>query len=121
LSCAGEVLTNDEVAQRLEEADRVRKAAKKKKKGKASTAKQISQTKMKQSCESCGDKYSEEEAEHWIRCDACESWWHNWCGGLQSMLTEERNGYVNIVRQNNKLVGITFHTHQSGTNLALLQ
>jgi len=90
LSCAGEVLTNDEVAQRLEEADRVRKAAKKKKKGKASTAKQISQTDQDETvdmCESCGQEYSEEEAEYWIGCDACESWWHYWCGGLQSMLT----------------------------------
>ena len=31
----------------------------------------------------------EDEAEDWIGCDECESWWHYWCAGLDKMLSEE--------------------------------
>ena len=93
LSCAGEVLTNDEVMERIQNADREKEAAKKSKKRKGKQSKHTSEAETDLddvvACESCRQAYCEDEAESWIGCDVCESWWHYWCAGLQSMLTEE--------------------------------
>ena len=96
LSCAGEVLTSDEVTERIQNADREREKAKKTKKKRKDEDKQPKPTSEAETdqddvvaCESCGQAYSEDEAESWIGCDVCESWWHFWCAGLQSMLTED--------------------------------
>ena len=105
LSCTGEVLTSDEVLERLEKAVADREA-KKRVKGKTTKRAQTSQsalssrrggsthttqsaTEDKVNCESCGQAYTVDEAESWIGCDNCESWWHYWCAGLPHMLSAE--------------------------------
>ena len=40
-------------------------------------------------CEKCTQAYTDAEADIWIGCDSCESWWHYQCDGLPAMLTEE--------------------------------
>ena len=93
MSCAGEVLTSDEVTERIQNADRERERAKKTKKKKKDQDKRSKSTSEASdhevACENCGQTYSEDEAESWIGCDVCESWWHFWCAGLSSMLTED--------------------------------
>ena len=76
--------------ERLEEADRKKAAERKSKKksskqGKASSSCDPDDV----SCEQCGHQYNESEVDSWIGCDACDTWWHYWCAGLPSMLTEE--------------------------------
>ena len=103
LSDFGEVLTSDEVLQRLQEAEeqkarkaeeqKARKAAAKKARAKKSSTKQKTSTSTcsddTATCGKCGQIYTEDEAEDWIGCDECESWWHYWCAGLDKMLSEE--------------------------------
>ena len=101
LSCTGEVLTSDEVLERIEQED-VEKAAKKaEKRTKSSKSSKIGgsttivteeqdideETDVK--CEKCGQVYTDTEADSWIGCDSCETWCHYWCAGLPSMLTAE--------------------------------
>lgn len=108
LSDLGEVLTNDEVLDRLETADaeKKKKAEEKKKKaaerrkktaGKKKTTKtrKSSDTGLEDSeteavyCSKCEELYTDSEAGDWIGCDECDSWWHYWCAGLDRMLTED--------------------------------
>ena len=103
LSCTGEVLTSDEVVERIERADAER-AAKKKSGGKKGKSAQASKSRKRGElatktdtqrqddevcCENCGQVYTDAESDSWIGCDTCETWWHYWCAGLQSMLSEE--------------------------------
>ena len=106
LSCTGEVLTSDGVVERIERADAER-AAKKKSGGKKGKNTQSSMSRRRNtrgestktatqkqdadevSCENCGQVYTDAESDSWIGCDTCETWWHYWCAGLQSMLSEE--------------------------------
>ena len=105
LSCTGEVLTSDEVLERIEKADADREA-RKRGKGKKGKGVQTSASSMPTSsskhgasrcttestnvtCESCGAAYTVDEADSWIGCDYCESWWHYWCAGLPHMLSTE--------------------------------
>ena len=37
-------------------------------------------------CENCGQVYVDAESDSWI---GCKMWWHYWCAGFQSMLSEE--------------------------------
>lgn len=82
-------MTSDEVVERIKLWGAAKKTKKRKGKGKQSNL-----TSAKTAlddivvCESCGQVYSDDEAENWIGCDACESWWHFWCAGLVGMLTE---------------------------------
>ena len=111
LSCTGEILTSDEVIERIERAV-VDREAKKRGKGKgtkrvqtskstmssrrgASTCATESATDDKVSCESCGKPYTVDEADSWIGCDNCESWWHYWCAGLPHMLAAEDDWMCN--------------------------
>ena len=99
LSCTGDILTSDEVLEKIEKADALRAA--KKKKGKQSqrcTSSRRAQTSKSTSegageddvsCEGCGQPYRVDEADSWIGCDNCESWWHYWCAGLHSMLSAQ--------------------------------
>lgn len=100
LSDFGEVLTSDEVLERLEqtEAEKRKKKAEKKacKKGKGKTAGSSSSSHGSGSssdaevkCGKCEQIYTDAESADWIGCDICDSWWHYWCAGLDSMLTEE--------------------------------
>ncbi len=102
LSDHGEVLTSDQVLERLEqaEAEKVRKAAEKArkaaekksgKKGKKRAAKTSTASKEPDivHCGECHELYTDDDAENWIGCDMCESWFHFWCVGLDQMLTED--------------------------------
>ena len=105
LSCAGEVLTSDEVVERIEKADaekaakkaaeRAAKKAAKKASKSAKSRKQAQSTAKTQEqdtvvhCEECAQIYTDAQADSWIGCDSCETWWHYWCAGLPAMLTEE--------------------------------
>ena len=103
LSCVEEVLTSDEVVERIERADAER-AAKKKSGGKKGKNAQASKSQKRGElatktdtqrqddevcCENCGQVYTDAESDSWIGCDTCETWWHYWGSGLQSMLSEE--------------------------------
>ena len=49
-------------------------------------------------CESCDRPYTNNEADSWIRCDTCESWWHYWYAGLEHILSVENEWmYKNCV------------------------
>ena len=98
LGTCGEVLTQDEVFERLEKADlekekKKEKAAKKGKKKSSGSKGQNTQSEDNVQCSKCGQPYTESEAEDWIGCDLCDSWWHYWCAGLNSMLTEEEEWF----------------------------
>ena len=103
LSDLGEVLTSDEVVERLElaEAEKAKKKAEKEKtkaarKGKGKKGKKGTTASSEVSgehidettCSKCEQVYTEEEAEDWIGCDECDTWWHYWCAGLDRMLEE---------------------------------
>ena len=102
LRCVGEVLTSDEVTERLQRADAERAA--RKRKGRKSKGKRKSMaeetieatadartqaTSSEAQYEKCGETYTGHEAESWIGCDRCDTWWHYWCAGLHAMLSEE--------------------------------
>ena len=104
--CVGEVLTSDEVLERLEQAD-AEKASKKKGRKKKSTrgtqqdatrCQQPASASIEQSsrskepevyCGGCRQTYTDAESESWVGCDTCDSWWHYWCAGFESMPEEE--------------------------------
>ena len=90
LSDLGEVLTSDEVVERLElaEAEKAKKKAEKEKtkaarKGKGKKGKKGTTASSEVSgehidettCSKCGQVYTEEEAEDWIGCDECDTTW----------------------------------------------
>ena len=93
MSCVGEVLTSDEVVQRIERANEERAAKKrsKKKKGKHQRMEDTEAAAETDDtyCEKCSEVYTEEEADSWIGCDNCDSWWHYWCADLCAMLSEK--------------------------------
>lgn len=109
LSDLGEVLTSDEVLERLEatehekekkkaekEAEKARKKAEKKsgkKKTKKGTSTADESPSVDVHCGKCGQVYTDAESEDWIGCDLCESWWHYWCAGLSHMLQEEEEWF----------------------------
>ena len=84
----GEVLTSDEVLERLEQADAEKARKKSSKKGKKDQRKDAECVPDKVYCGSCGQVYTEEEAPSWVGCD---SWWHFWCAGFSSMPSEEED------------------------------
>lgn len=94
LSDHGEVLTSDQVLERLEQAEeeKARKATEKKsrKKGKNRVAKTSTASQEPDSvhCGVCHELYTADDAENRIGCDMCESWYHFWCVELEQMLTE---------------------------------
>ena len=104
LHCTGEVLTNDEVLERLEQAD-IERASKKKGKKKQRNDKSVSkqpkatcqatlQPEVTQECDpvycgGCKQLYTDAEWESWVGCDRCEAWWHYWCAGFEMMPEEE--------------------------------
>ncbi len=98
------MLTSDQVLERLEqaEAEKARKAAEKarkaaeKKSGKKGKKKRAAKTSTAATqepdsvhCGVCDELYKDDDAENWIGCDMCESWFHFWCVGLDQMLTED--------------------------------
>ena len=102
LSDAGEVLTSDQVLERLEQADaekarnaaekaaeKARKAAQKKSGKRAAKTSTASQEPDSVLCGVCHELYTDDDAENWIGCDECEAWFHFWCVGLDQMLTED--------------------------------
>ncbi len=99
LSDYGEVLTSDEVLEQLEQAEAEKQkkkeaAASKKKTGRKSkkASKKSSQSSQESDsyyCTKCHLEYTDDEADEWIGCNACDSWWHYWCAGLDTMLTED--------------------------------
>lgn len=96
LECTGEVLTSDEVVEHIERAEeekaakcRAKKGKKKGSKGQAActASPSVSETESETRCHRCGEVYTDDQAEDWIGCDDCESWWHYWCDGLSQMIT----------------------------------
>ena len=102
LADIGEVITEDEVVERLQKADAEKAAKKASKRGKGtknkgttkkSTSHSAASNDTSVSCGGCGQVYTEQEMDSWIGCDICESWWHYWCAGLDSMLQEEEQWF----------------------------
>lgn len=96
LQCTGELLTSDEVLERLEkaEAEKAEKAAKKVaakrgKKGKSTGKASSTSDEPETYCHGCNQLYSDNQAADWIGCDNCDSWWHYWCASLDKMLAPE--------------------------------
>ena len=111
LQCTGEVLTSDEVLERLERADADKaeaekakaeaKAARKQgKKGRGNAKNKralsspapphaVDTSDTDTHCHKCTGLYTDSQAADWIGCDYCDSWWHYWCAGLKSMVTSD--------------------------------
>ena len=98
----GEVLTSDDVLERIQKADAERASKRAKKiSGKTNTGKKSSKTKKSESTsESRPESDSIDVASVvkfiWMMkqkvgfgCDRCELWWHYWSAGLDQMLDEE--------------------------------
>ena len=98
LCCAGEVLTSDEVVERMERADArkaAEKAAKKAVKKTSSKSKNKSVVGTTVTQEEDADVYCEKgtqayytdaEADIWIGCNSCETRWHYQCTGRQMVV-----------------------------------
>ena len=105
VNTVGEVLTSDEVIERLEQADAERAAKKKTKKKGRTTEKATAQQESESSdpdkvyCGSCGQLYTDAESNYWVGCDTCDSWWHYWCVGFTSMPSEEEEWVCEFCQQ----------------------
>ena len=76
--------------ERLEKADAEKAEKKKSKNGKKDQRKEAESVPSDEVyCGSCGEVYTDEEAESWVGCDKCDSWWHFWCAGFPAMPSEE--------------------------------
>ena len=100
MNTVGEVLTSDEVIERLEQADAERAAKKKTKKKGRTTEKATAQQESESSdpdkvyCGSCGQLYTDAESNYWIRAIL---------GGITGALdlvlclVKKKNGFVSSV------------------------
>ena len=94
LTFTGEVLTSDEVLERLQE--QATERAKKRSRRQKQPVVEASATPSAESeetvyCGGCKQKYTDAESENWVGCDHCDSWWHYWCADFEEMPCEEED------------------------------